>query len=205
MVYWMVLIALTHYSRPPIMWTTFPILFLPLFLITPFSISSSQLLSHVRLFATPWTVAHQASLSITSSQSLLKLMSIESVVPSNHLNLCHPLLLPPSIFPSIRDFANKSVLPIRWPKYWSFSISPSKEYSGLISFRIHWFDCHSVQGTLMSFIQHNNLKASILQHSTLFMVQLSHPHKTTGKTRALYGSLSAKWCLCFLVHCLGLS
>ena len=125
-------------------------------------------LCHVQLFATPWTAAHQASLSISNSQSLLKLMSIESVIPSNHLILCHPLLLLPSIFLSIRVFSNESVLHIRWPKYWnfSFSISPSKEYSGLISFRIDWFDLLAVQGTLRSLLQHHNLKTSVFQHST---------------------------------------
>ena len=116
----------------------------------PYTISSVQLLSHLQLFGTPWTAAHQVSLSITSSRSLLKLMSIESVMPSNHLILCHPLLLLPSIFPSIRVFSSESVLCIRWPKYCSFSISPSNEYSGLISFMIDWFDLFSVQGTLES-------------------------------------------------------
>ena len=128
---------------------------------------SVQSLSRVRLFATPWTTAHQASLSITKSWSLLKLMSIESVMPSNHLILCRPLLLPPSIFPSIRVFSNKSVLHIRWPKYWSFSfsISPSNEYSGLISFRMDWLDLFAIQGTLKSLLQHHCSKASILRHS----------------------------------------
>ena len=123
-------------------------------------ISSVQLLSRVRLFATPWTAACQASLSITNSWSLLKLPSIESVMPSNHLILCHPLLLPPSIFPSIRVFSNESVLCIRWPKYWgfSFSISPSNDYSGLISFRIDWFDLFAVQGTLKTLLKHNSSK-----------------------------------------------
>ena len=126
--------------------------------------SSVQWLSHVQLFATPWTAAHQASLSLTKSQSLLKLMSIELVMPSNHLNLCHPLLLPPSIFPSIRVFSNESVLRIRWPKYWSFSfsVSPSYEYSGLISLRMDWLDLPAVQGTLKSLLQHHSSKASIL-------------------------------------------
>ena len=139
--------------------------------------SSVQSLSCVRLFATPWTAAHQASLSITSSLSLLKLMSIESAMPSNPLILCCPLLLPPSIFPSIRVFS-ESVLHIRWPKYWSFSfsISPSNEYSGLISFRMDWLDLLAVQGTLKSRLQHHSSKASILQHSALFIVQLSHPY-----------------------------
>ena len=135
--------------------------------------------------ATPWTAAHQASLSIDNSQSLLKLMSIESVMPSNHLILCRPLLLPPSIFPSIRVFSNESVLRIRWPKYWSFSlnISPSNEYSGLISFRMDWLDLLVVQGTLKS-LQHHSSKSSILWHSTFYTVQLSHPYMTTGKTIA---------------------
>ena len=144
--------------------------------------SSVQLLSCVWLFATPWTAAHQASLSITNSRSLLKLMSIESVMPSNHHILCHPLLLLlPSIFPSIRDFSSESVLHIRWPKYWSFSfnISLSNEYSGLISFRMDWLDLLAIQGTLKSLLQHHNSKASILQHSAFFIVQLSHPYMTT--------------------------
>ena len=129
----------------------------------------------------------QASLSITNSQILLKLMSIESVMPSNHLILCHPLLLPPSIFPSIRVFSNESVLHIRWPKYWSFSlsISPSNEYSGLISFRMDWLNLLAVQGTLKSLHQHHSSKASILWRSAFFMVQLSHSNMTTGKTKAL--------------------
>ena len=150
---------------------------------------SVQLLSHVRLFATPWTVAHQASLSITNSWSLLKLMSIKSMMPSNHLIHCCPLLLLLSIFPSIRVFSNKSVLCIRWPKYWSFSfsisISPSNEHPGLISFRIDWLDLFSAQRTLKSLLQHHSSKASILQHSAFFIVQLSHPYMTTGKTIAL--------------------
>ena len=146
-----------------------------------------QTLSHVQLFVTPWTAACQASPSITLSESLLKLMSIESVMPSNHLILCHPLLLPPSIFPSIRVFSNESVLRIRWPKYWSFSftISPSNEYSGLISFRMDWLDLLAIQGTLKSLIQHHSSKALILWCSACFMVQLSHPYMTTGKTIAL--------------------
>ena len=136
---------------------------------------------------TPWTVAHQASLSITNSQSLLKLMSSELVMPSNHLILCHPLLLPPSIFPSIRVFSNESVLHIRWPKYWSFSfrISPSNEYPGLISFRIDWLDLLAVQGILKSLLQHHSSKASIIRHSAFFRVQLSHLYMTTGKIIAL--------------------
>ena len=135
--------------------------------------SSAQLLSRVWLFATPWTAAHQASLSITNTQSLLKLMSIKSMMPFNHLILCHPLHLLPSVFPSIRVFPNESVLRIRWPKYCSFSISPSNEYSTLISFRIDWFDLLAVQGSLKSLFQHHSSKASILWHSAFFMVQLS--------------------------------
>ena len=148
--------------------------------------SSVQSLSHVWLFATPWTAAHQASLSITNSWNLLKFMSIESVMPSSHLILCCPLLLP-SIYSSIRVFSNESVLCIRWLKYWRFSlnISPSNEYSGLISFRIDWLDLLAVQGTLKSFLQHHSSKASILQCSAFFIVQLSHLHMTTGKTIAL--------------------
>ena len=144
-----------------------------------------QSLSCVRLSVTPWTAEHQASLFFTISQSLLKLMFIDLVMPPNHLFLCHPLLLLPSIFPSIRVFSNESALHIRWPKYWncSFSISPSSEYSGLISFRIDWFDLFAVQGTLKSLLQHSS-KASILQRSTFFMVQLSHLYMTTGKTIA---------------------
>ena len=146
-----------------------------------------QLLSHVPLFATPWTAGRQASLSITNSWSLIKLMSIESVMPSNHLILCRALLLPPSIFPSIRVFSNESVLRIRWPKYWhfSFSISPSIEYSGLISFWMDWLDLLAVQETLKNFFQHHSLKASILQCLAFFIVQLSHPYMTTGKTIVL--------------------
>ena len=152
--------------------------------------SSVQLLSCVQLFATPWTAARQASLSITNSWSLLKLMSTESVMPSNHLILCHPLLLPPSIFLSIRVFSNESLLHIRWPKYWSFSftISPSNEYLGLISFRTYWFDLLAVQGTLKSLLQHHSSKASIVQCSAIFIVQLSHSYMTTGKNIAL-----SKW------------
>ena len=149
--------------------------------------SSIQSLSHVRLFATPRTAAHQASLSITNSQSLHKLMSTESVLLSNHLITCQPLLLPPSIFPSIRVFSSESVLCIRWPKYWSFSftISPSNEYSGLISFRMDWLNLLAVQRTLQSLLQHCSSKASILWYSAFFIVQLSHPYMTTGKNRAL--------------------
>ena len=146
-----------------------------------------QALSHVRFFATPWTVACQASLSIPNSWSLLKLMSIESVMPSNHLILCRSLLLLPSIFPSIRVFSNESVFCIRWPEYWSFScnISPLNEYSGLISFRMDWLDLFAVQGTLKSLLQRHSSKASIFLHSAFFIVQLSHPYVTTGKTVAL--------------------
>ena len=149
--------------------------------------SSVQSLSRVRLYATPWTVVGQASLSITNSRSLLKLMSIASVMPSSHLILCCPLLLPPSIFPSIRVFSNESVLLIRWPKYWSFSfsISPSNEHSGLISFRMDWLDFLAVQGTLKSLLQHHSSKASILWCLAFFIVQLSHAYMTTGKTTAL--------------------
>ena len=134
---------------------------------------------------TPWTAACQASLSFTISQSLLKLMSTESVVPFNHLFPCCPLLLLLSIFPSIRVFSSGSALHIKYPKYWSFSISPSNEYSGLITFRIDWFDLFAVQRTLKSLLQHHSSKASILQCSAFFMVQLSHPYMTTGKTKAL--------------------
>ena len=163
--------------------------------------------SHVHLFVTPRTAARQDSLSITNSRSLLKLMSIESVMPSNHLLLCRPLLLLPSIPPSIRVFSKESVLCIRWPKYWSFSfsISFSSEYSRLISFRIEWFDLLAVQGTQKSFIQHHSSKASNLQCSGFFMVQLSHPHMTTGKTIAFTMWTFVGKCLCFLICCLGLS
>ena len=143
------------------------------------------MLSHVQPFVTPWTAAHQASLSFTISQSLLKLMSIESVMPCNHLILCHPLLLLLSIFPSIRVSSSESTLCIKWPNYWSFSISPSNEYSGLISFRLDWLDLLAVQETLKSLLQHHNSKASVLWCSAFFMVQPSHPYITTGKTTAL--------------------
>ena len=145
-----------------------------------------QSLRCVQLFATPWTAACQAALSCTIFWSLLKFMSIVSVMPSNHLILCCPLLLLPSIFPSIRIFSNESALCIREPNYWSFSISPSNQCSGLTSFRIDWFDLLAVQGTLKSLLQHHNLKASILQCSAFFMVQLSHPCMTTGKTIKQY-------------------
>ena len=170
--------------------------------------SSDQLLSRVRLFVTPWTAALQASLSITNSWSLLKLMSIESMMPSSHPILCRPLLLLPSIFPSIRDFSNESALHIRWLKYWSFSfnISPSNEHAGLISFRMDWLDLLAVQGTLKSLLQCHSSKASILWHSAFFIVQLSHPYMTTGKTIALSRlTLLAKSCLCFLICYLGWS
>ena len=141
-----------------------------------------QLLSRVRLFVTPWTAAHHASLSFTISRSLLKLMSIESVMPSNHLILCRPLLLLPSVFPSIRVFSNELTLLLRWPKYWnfSFSISPSNEYSGLISLSIVWLDLLEVQGTLKSLLQHHSSKASILWLSAFFIVQPSHLYVTIG-------------------------
>ena len=147
--------------------------------------SSVQSLSHVWLFVTPWTAAHQASLSNTNYQSLLRFMCIKSVMPSNHLILCHHLLLLPSIFPSIRVFSNESVLCIRWPKYCSFSINPSNEYSGLISFRMDWFDLLAIQGTLRSLLQHHSSKASFLRHSVFFIVQLAYPYMTTRKTIAL--------------------
>ena len=149
--------------------------------------SSVQSLSSVRLFVIPWTAAHQTSLSITNSQSLLKLRSIESMIPSNHLILCHPLLLLPSIFPSIRLFSNESALCIWWPKYWSFSfnISSSNEHSGLISFRMDCSDLLAVQGTLKSLLQHHSSKASILWCSAFFIVQISYPYMTSGKTIAL--------------------
>ena len=164
-----------------------------------------QLLSHVQLFATPRATARQASLSITKSWSLLKLMS---VMPPNHLILCHPLLFLSLIFLSIRVFSNESVIRIRWPKFWSFSfsISPSNEYSGLISFRIDWLDLLAVHETLKSHLQHHSLKASILPRSAFFMVQFSHPYMTTGKTVALTRwTFAGKVCLCFLICCLGWS
>ena len=149
--------------------------------------SSVQLLSHVRLFATPWTAARQASLSITNSQSLFKLMPIESVIPSSHLILCHSLLLLPPILPRIRVCSSESTLRMRWPKYWSFSssISPSNEHPGLISFRMDWLDLLAVQGTLRSLLQHHSSKALILWRSAFFTVQVSHLYMTTGKTIAL--------------------
>ena len=149
--------------------------------------SSVQSLSRVWLFATPWIAARQASLSITNSRSSLRLRSIDSVMPSNHLILCRPFVLPPSILPSIRVFSNESVLLMRWPKYWSFSFSiiPSKEHPGLISYRMDWLDLLAVQGTLKSLLQHHSSKASILWRSAFFTVQLSHPYTTTAKTIAL--------------------
>ena len=149
--------------------------------------SSVQSISHVWFFATPWTVASQVSLSINNSWSLLKLMSIESEIPSNYLILCCPLLLLPSIFPRIRVFSKESALHIRWPKYWrfNFSISPSNEHPGLISFRMDWLNLLAVQGTLKSLPQHHSSKPLILQLSAFFIVQLSHPYMTTGKTLAL--------------------
>ena len=149
--------------------------------------SSVQSLSRVQLFVTPWIAAHQASPSFTNSQSSPRLTSIESVITSSHLILCHPLLLLPPIPPSIRVFSNESTLRMMWPKYWSFSFStiPSKEIPGLISFRIDWLDLLAVQGTLKSLLQHHSSKASIVRHSAFFPVQLSHPYMTTGKTIAL--------------------
>ena len=156
-------------------------------IFTTWKFSSIQLLSCVRLFATPWITACQVSLSITNSRSSPKLMSIESVMPSSHLIFCHPLLLLPPIPPSIRVLSNESTLHMRWPKYWSFmfSISPSKEHPGLISFRMDWLDLLAVQGTLKSLLQDHSSKTSILQLSAFFTVQLPHPYMTTGKTIAL--------------------
>ena len=150
----------------------------PIYFDEPGDTSSVQLLSHVWLFATPWIAAYQASLLITNSQSSLKVTSIESVMPSSHLILCHPLFLLPPIPPSIRVFSNESTLLMRWPKYWSFSFSiiPSKEYPGLICFRMDWLDLLAVQGTLKSLLQHHSLKASIIRYSAFFTVQLSHPY-----------------------------
>ena len=162
--------------------------------------------SHVQLFSTPWTAARQASLSFTTSQSLLKFMSIESVMPSNHLALCRPLVLPLSIFPTIRVFSNESVLQIRWPKYWSFSfsISPTNEYSGLIFFRIDWFDLLIVPRTLKSLLQHHSSEASILQCAAFFMVQFSHPYMTIGKTIALIiWTFVEKVMSLLFIYCLG--
>ena len=169
--------------------------------------SSVQSLSRVQLFVTPWITARQASLSITNSRSSLKLTSIESMMPSSHLILCCPLLLLLPIPPSIRVFSYESTLHIRWPKYWSFSFSiiPSKEHSGLISFRVDWLDLLAVQGTLKSLLQHHSSKASIFQRSAFFTVQLSHPYMTTAKTIALTRHLLAKECLCFWLCYLGWS
>ena len=163
------------------------ILYTSLLTLTWWSFSSVQLLSHVQLFATPWTTAHQASLSITNSRSPPKPMCIKSVMPFNHLILCRPLLLLPSIFPSTRVFSNESALHIRWPKYWSFSfnINPSNEHPGLISFRMDWLDLLAVQGTLKSLLQYHSSEASILRRSAFFIVQLSHPYMTTGKNHSL--------------------
>ena len=180
----------------------------PFSLSSPSQFSSVQSLSRVQLLVTPWIATCQASLFIISPRVLLKLMPIESVMPSKHLILCHPLLLSPSIFPRIRVFSNQPVLPIRWPKYWhfSFNISPSNEYSGLISFRIDSFNLPAVQGTLKSPLQHHSSKASIIQCSAFFMVQVSHPYMTTGKTIALttqtfVGKVMSR----FLICCLGWS
>ena len=165
-------------------------------------------LSPVQLFVTPWTAACQPSLSFIISRSLLKLMSVESVMPSNYLILCHLLRFLPLLFLSIRAFCNESALWIRWLKYWSFSFSnsPSNEYVGLISFRIDWLDLFAVQRILKSLLQHHSLNTSILWCSAFFVVQISHLNMTTGKTIALtIGRLSTKWYVCFLIHCLGLS
>ena len=168
------------------------------------------MLSRVWLFATPWTAVCQASLSFTISWILLKLMSIQPMMPSTHHILCYPLLLLASIFANIRVFSKELALHIRWPKYWSFSfsISPSNKYSGLISFRIDWFHLFSVQGILKSLIQNHSSKVPILQCSGFFMVQISNPYMTTGKiitwTRLTF-FFFAKWCLCFLKCCLALS
>ena len=170
---------------------------------------SVQSLNRVQLSATQWTTACQASLSITNSRSLLKLMSIESVMTSNHLILCCPFFLLPSVFPSISVFSDESVLRIRWPKCWSFSfsISPSNEHSGLISFRMDWLDLLAVQGTLKSLLQNRSSKSSILRRSAFFILQLSHPYMTTGKTIALTRRtfVSKVTHLCFLICCLGWS
>ena len=165
---------------------------LPGALIPGCAVIAAQSLSCVQLFAIPWSAACQVSLSFTISWSMLKFMSIESVMPSNHLVLCHPLLLLPSIFPSIRVFSNESALGIRWPKYWSFSfcINPSNEYLVLISFRIDWFDLLAVQGTLKTLLQHHSSKASILWPLAFLMVQLSHPYMTTALDKSLCLSVS---------------
>ena len=172
-------------------------------------ISSVQSFSHVRLFVTPWITGRQASLSNTNSRSPPKLMSIESVMSSSHLILGHPLLLLPPIPPSIRMFSSVSTLHMRWPEYWSFSfsISPSREHPGLISFRMDWLDLVAVQGTLKSLLQHHRTKVSILWHSAFFIVQLSHPYMTAGKTTALTRRtfVDKVMSLCFLIRCLGWS
>ena len=159
--------------------------------LTNINVSSVQPLSRIRLFVTTWMAARQAFLSITNCRSSLKLMSIESVMPSSHLILCRPLLLLSPIPPSNRVFSNESTLHMRWPKYWSFSFSnnPSKEHPGLISFRMDWLDLLAVQGTLKSLLQHHSSKASILQHSAFFTVQFSHPYMTTGERGNLYITL----------------
>ena len=166
---------------------TWGTLSVPQFIKVSVQFSSFQLLSHVRLFVTPWIAAHQASLSITISRSSLRLTFIESMVPSSHLILCRPLLLLPPILPSIRVFSNELTVRMRWPKYWSFSFSiiPSKEIPGLISVWMDWLDLLAVQGTLKSLLQHHSSKASILRCSAFFTIQLSHPYMTTGKTIAL--------------------
>ena len=182
--------------------------FLPFFVLN-ISAQFSRSLSCTPLFVALWTAARQASLSTTNSHSLLKLSCIKPAMPSNHLILCHSLLILPSIFPYIRLFSSKSFLTIRWPKYWSLrvSISPSKEYSGLISFRIDCFDLLAVQGTLKSLLQHHSSKASILQCSAFFMVQCSIPYNITEKPIALtrWTFVSEKWTFCFLICCLGWS
>ena len=178
-------------------------------LLVWWGMSSVQSLGCVWLFATPGTVAHQDSLSINNFRSLLKLISTELVMPANCLILCCPLLLPPSIFPTMRVFSSESVLCIRWPKYWSFSfnISPSNEHPGLISFGMDWLDILAVQGTLKSLLQYHSSKALILQHSAFFIVQLSYPYMTTGKTIALtrWTFVDKVMSLCFLICCLGWS
>ena len=165
-------------------------------------------LNHVLLCVTPWTAAHQVSLSFTSSWSLFKLMSIESVIPSKHLILCHPILLLPSILTSIRVFSTESVLHIRWPKYWSFSFStsPSNEYSGLISLKMDWLDLLALQGTLKSLLQHHSSKASVLGRSAFFMIQLSHSYMTTTKNTAwTIQTFVGQVVSYFLIRCLRLS
>ena len=164
-----------------------------------------QLFSHLQFFMTSWTAACQASLSFTISWSLIKLMSIETMMPSNHLILCHPLLFLPSGFPSIRDFSSKSAFCIRWPNYWSFSINPSNEHLGMISFRTDRFDLLAVQGTLKNLLKHHSSKVSILLCSAFFMAQLSHTYMTTGNHSFDKTDFCQQLCLCFLIHCLVLS